>query len=178
MDSQRHRSQTIKNWLLLNSSKVYVSCSRLLMCSLSHTTQRPMGRWNDTTRPWQSWCINIWLIVRRTEMHTLQNLFNTTTAKYAVLQTLGHSIRYSIGGYQTLHWNKQCLLENPYPRRKTSRIRNYTTALIGSYSSLLQQIQERYKRDFDHRNRKGCERKGLVPICLMMYWKVLTRHRR
>lgn len=82
-NGQRRNSQTMKRSLYLNYSKNYASYPKFLMFSALpvHTTFRRVGRWNDTTRPWQSYSVATCMVISRTGMSTRLHPRTTTTVR-------------------------------------------------------------------------------------------------
>lgn len=134
IDSRRPFSQIFNNDLHLNSFGVYVSRSRLLMCSSLWTIHSPMRKKNDTAGSWEPCCAFKLVVIKKTVIWTLLHPFTHTSATYIVLETLLHLIWFSVGGSRTFHWNRQCDLENAYCCWTAGCVYGYTTDLIGSSS--------------------------------------------
>lgn len=88
MYRQSHYYQITENTLHLNSSRVCVSFSRLILCLPIHTVHRPMGRENEKTGHWQPCCAAMLTIISGTGYCTIFHSHVSTAASYTVLQTL------------------------------------------------------------------------------------------
>lgn len=99
------------SWFL-NPSRVYSSCSRLLICLSLHTDHRQIGEYVDTIELWQPFGVARWIKVSKARMRNLQQSHSPATTTFTILQALAHSVSYLVGEAQTLHHNLRCHSKN------------------------------------------------------------------